>query len=300
MLGTYLLGVDMFIAAQDAPVSNVLEHSANNLSQRIVRVVVAATGSIFMCLHAYAQAPAQAQPPGTDKTLKTQTLEMGAKALQSNAPVAKMDIYLNGFHPMKDKPEMQMEAHHFCHQMNQDFAQCALFDGDSPKANLNGVEYIISEKLFKTLQESEKKYWHPHNGEILSGQLMAPGIPQVAEHALMKDKLNSYGKTWHVWNTGMLGMPADQLPLGAPMLAWSFNRDGETAPGLVEQRDKRMDVNSVRTRSERADLKALAHPQSGVDDLKSAFGRPTTDIPGVTDVNAGPGQPAARITSGTR
>src|SRR3954470_13319507 len=133
-----------------------------------------------------------AQLPGDEKTPKTKTLEVGAKVLQGNSPVAKMDIYLDGFHPMKDHPDHQMEAHHYCHQMNEDFAQCALFDGSGPQANLNGIEYIISEKLFHTLPDAEKKYWHPHNGEILSGQLIAPGIPEAAEKALMRDKMNSY------------------------------------------------------------------------------------------------------------
>ena len=58
--------------------------------------------------------------------------------------------------------------------MNQDFAQCALFDGNGRDARLNGVEYIISEKLFETLPHEERQYWHPHNAEILSGQLVAP------------------------------------------------------------------------------------------------------------------------------
>lgn len=249
-----------------------------------------------------AQGPASghAQPPGASKTAKTRTLEIGAKLLQRNSPVAKMDIYLNGFHPMKDRPDHQMEAHHFCHQMNQDFAQCALFDGNGPNANLNGIEYIISEKLFNTLPDAEKKYWHPHNSEILSGQLIAPGIPQAAEKALMKDKMNSYGKTWHVWNTGMFGITADNLPLGEPMLAWSFNRDGEAAPGLVAQRDKRMGVSSTDKRRDRADLRSLARPQAGVDDLKAAFPRPTRDVPGVVDLRAAGAQPAASGASGSR
>ena len=58
---------------------------------------------------------------------------------------------------MKDSPEDQMEVHHYCHQLNEDFAQCALFDGNTQDANLNGIEYIISEKLFSTLPEEEKK-----------------------------------------------------------------------------------------------------------------------------------------------
>lgn len=203
-----------------------------------------------------------------------------------------MDMYLVGFHPMKDHPEHQMEAHHFCRQVNEDFAQCVLFDGNGRSANLNGIEYIISEKLFETLAEDERRYWHPHNAEILSGQLVAPGIPPVAEKQLMKGKMNSYGKTWHVWNTGVMGQPGDKLPLGPAMLAWSFNRDGEANPGLIEQRDARMNINSAEKRRQRADLQSLAKPQSGVDDLKSRFpsGEP---ISGVVDKKAGAASSAA-------
>ncbi|SCY11688.1 Protein of unknown function [Nitrosospira sp. Nl5] len=229
--------------------------------------------------------PPVAAPAGEAKTPKTKILEAGAKLLQGTPPLKPFDIYLVGFHPMKDHPENQMEAHHYCHQVNEDFAQCVLFDGNTKDANLNGIEYIISEKLFAKLPEEEKKYWHPHNGEILSGQLVAPDIPDIAEEALMKGKMNSYGKTWHVWNTGFYGGTAggDLLPLGEPMLAWSFNRDGEPKAGLVEKRDREMKIDSTQKRKERADLRQFARPQSGVDDLKGKFARPTQPIPGVTD-----------------
>ncbi len=59
--------------------------------------------------------------------------------------------------------------------MNEDFAQCVLFDGNTAEANLHGLEYIISEKVYDTLPPVEQSYWHPHNYEILSGQLVAPG-----------------------------------------------------------------------------------------------------------------------------
>ncbi len=111
--------------------------------------------------------------------------------LQTDSPLDPMNVYLVGFHPMKDDPSHQMEAHHFCNQVNEDLAQCALFDGNTRDANLNGIEYIISERLFEQLPAAEKQYWHPHNGEILSGQLVAPGLPEQADHALMKSKMNS-------------------------------------------------------------------------------------------------------------
>jgi len=224
-------------------------------------------------------------PPGAEETARTNALEAGAALLQDNGPLARMDMYVVGFHPMKDDPSHQMEAHHFCRQVNEDFAQCALFDGNGPDANLTGIEYIVSEALFDRLAPDEQAYWHPHNGEILSGQLVAPNLPDVAEKALMRSKMNSYGKTWHTWHTRHGTQPGDSMPEGPAMLAWSFNRDGEVLPGLVEARDRRMDVSTAERRSQRADLVSLARPQAGVDALRPRFPA-TKDIPGVVDRDA--------------
>ena len=232
--------------------------------------------------------PSAVGPAGEPKSAKTQVLEAGAKMLQSAAPMRGFDIYLVGFHPMKDAPELQMEAHHWCHQRNEDFAQCILFDGNTAEANMNGVEYIISEKAYLLLPEAERRFWHPHNGEILSGQLVAPGLPDAAEKALMKTKMNSYGKTWHTWNTGHEGHTGEALPLGEAKLAWSFSRDGEAIPTMVEKRDRKLGIDTAVKRRDRADLRELARPQSGVDALKGKFARPATPIPGVVDAAASP------------
>ena len=225
-------------------------------------------------------------PPGATESTRTDLLEAGATALQRDAPTDGLDVYLVGFHPMRENPRHQMEAHHFCKQVNQDFAQCALYDGNTAEANLTGIEYIISERLFESLPEDEKQYWHPHNGEILSGQLVAPGLPEAADHELMAEKMNSYGKTWHTWSTANDGRPGDSLPFGEPKLAWSFSRDGEANPGLVEERDRRMGIDTQERRRARQDLVPLARPQAGVDVLKDAFDRPTRPIPGVVDKQA--------------
>jgi hypothetical protein len=161
--------------------------------------------AIAVALIGAAEGPSP-RPPGEDKSARTRLLEAGAKVLQGNSPLAPMDVYLVGFHPMKDHPDHQMEAHHFCHQLNEDFAQCALFDGNTRQAKLTGIEYI--------------------------------------------------------------------------------NRDGEARPGLVEQRDQRMGMDSARKRRERADLQPLARPQSGVDALKPAFPQ-ARPIPGVVDAGKG-------------
>jgi hypothetical protein len=236
------------------------------------------------CLLAALPARAQEEPPaaGAERSTETTVMETGAELLQGQAPPGRLSIHLVGFHPMKDDPAHQMEAHHFCHQLNEELAQCALFDGHGDEARLNGIEYIISARLFEELPAGEKKYWHPHNYEILSGQLVAPGIPGPVEHRLMEKKIDSYGKTWHVWRTGEHGEGGDPLPLGEPHLAWSFNRDGEAKPGLVEARDEKLGVDTAEKKRARQDLVAKARPQCGVDALRGRFpGAAAETIPGV-------------------
>jgi hypothetical protein len=235
----------------------------------------------------------QPPPPGAQKSTTTRVLETGAGLVQANAPVEQLQIHLVGFHPMKDDPSHQMEAHHYCRQVNEDFAQCALFDGDGADANLNGIEYIVSEKIFDGLPADEKAYWHPHDYEILSGQLVAPGIPEAAERRLMAGKMNSYGKTWHVWHSGVAGQPGDALPLGPPMLAWSFNRDGEARSELLAARDERLGLDMQKDRARRQELVAAAKPQCGVDALAGRFPGPTTPIPGVVAKTEGCGTSSA-------
>lgn len=223
------------------------------------------------------------QPAGEPETAGTRSLERGAERLQHHLPLRGFDTYVVGFHPQKDDPERQWEVHHYCRQVNEDFSECVLFDGNNAAANLIGVEYIISERLFERLPEEERGYWHPHNGEILSGQLIAPGLPEAAEHALMRKKLNSYGKTWRLWDTGADDRSGFRLPLGEPVLAWAFTRDGEVHPWLIDQRDRRMGLDTAAKRSARADLVAEAHPQEGVDAIRDRYPGPTAGIPGVRE-----------------
>jgi hypothetical protein len=221
--------------------------------------------------------------PGADRTAKTAALESAAQLMQGRGPVDQIAMHLVGFHPSKSDPRTQMESHHYCNQVNQDFAQCVLYDGDADDARLHGIEFIISEKLYATLPAEERAYWHPHNYEILSGTLRMPNLPDAAEEAALRDKMNSYGKTWHVWNTGVFGQQPDPLPLGPAHLAWSFNYDGEAAPGMIDARDKRMNLDTAEARRERADLRALARPQGGVDAMKGQFPNVTGTVEGVVD-----------------
>jgi hypothetical protein len=115
-----------------------------------------------------------------------------------------------------------------------------------------GVEYIISGTLFAGLPEQEKALWHSHVQEVTSGQLIAPGIPEVAEHALMEKLIHTYGKTWHTWHTDL----DKDLPRGMPQLMMGFTADGQADPAMVAARDARIGVSSEDKRKRRADIAA--------------------------------------------
>jgi hypothetical protein len=203
--------------------------------------------------------------------------------IQPQAPIDQISMYLVGFHPLKTNPLQAVEAHHYCSKISDQLTQCAIFDGPSSTARMSGIEYIIPESAFLSLPAAERQLWHPHNYEILSGQLVMPGLSDAAEHAQMQMLVNSYGKTWHTWNTGTTS--GDPEPFGQPELAWSYNADGEVPAAMIQARDQALGVDSTKKRSARADLAALMHCQQGVNALAGAFpnrAQPT----GVCDVDA--------------
>ena len=223
------------------------------------------------------------RPAGRGKGAWLAVLEQGAHLLQTTDPLRGFDVYVVGFDCVKGEPDVQMEAHHYCRVVNDEFLQCVLFDGNTADANLIGIEYIVSGRLFDAMPAEEKPYWHPHNFELLSGQLVAPGLPEKAEKAFLERLVNSYGKTWHTHSAG--GQPAMDLPYGDPKLMWSFNRDGECDEGLKRDRDTAMGIDTDSRRADRQSFLEFAEPQCGVDDMKDDFpgARP---IPGVVDARA--------------
>jgi len=188
--------------------------------------------------------------PGRAETVKTRALEAGAAALQDKPPIESITAYLDGFHFYNGRQDVQMEAHHYCAILNEEVIQCIIYDGNLKAAKMMGVEYIISARLFADLPADEKALWHSHVQEVKSGQLIAPGIPQIAEKELMKKLVGTYGKTWHTWHTDV----DKQLPLGVPQLMMGFTADGQADPAMVTARDQRFGIDSAEKRRQREDI----------------------------------------------
>jgi hypothetical protein len=190
------------------------------------------------------------ESPGTEKTTKSKVLETGADMLQDKSPLRVFNAYLNGFHFYNGNINAQMEAHHYVNQINEDVYQAIIFDGNEPGAKIMGVEYIISEKLFKQLPKEEKTLWHSHHFEVKSGGLIAPGIPELAEHELMEKLVSTYGKTIHTWHTDQ----QRTLPLGSPMIMMGFTKETQINKTMLGQRDKRFGVSTEEKKKNRMDI----------------------------------------------
>lgn len=220
------------------------------------------------------------QSPGSGKDGKTTVLEVGAAVLQDKTPVKQLEIYLNGFHFYNGQMGGQMEAHHYCSRVNEDLTQCVIFDGNGNDAKLMGVEYIISGKLFKDLPADEKKLWHSHRYEVKSGELIAPGLPDAAEHELMEKNVSTYGKTWHTWHTDQdIG-----LPYGSPALMMGFTKDGQLNPKRLADRDKRFGISTAGKRKSRVDIPDTA-VQPGADSWQTGD---AVQLPSLTNHKHGP------------
>jgi uncharacterized protein DUF1264 len=204
---------------------------------------VAAAGVMFV------RKAAAAAKVGEGHPVKHRVLDLAAGAIQPKYPLDAMSTYLNGFHMYADEMGRQVEASHFCIHLRHDLHQCVIFDRNAADARLIGIEYIISADRFRSLPEDEKRLWHSHHYEVKSGELVAPRIPDLAEHAYFADLVTTYGKTFHTWQ-----YDRDDFPYGIPQLMMGLTDDGQINETLVHDRDRRLGISTARKRQNRADI----------------------------------------------
>jgi hypothetical protein len=191
-------------------------------------------------------------------------------ARQPYPPLDNMHAYLCAFHTVKKDPNIVVEAHHYCSTVNEDLHQCVVFDTNGKNARLLGVEYIIPDKVYRSLPDEEKKYYHPHSYEVISGLLIAPEMDKEAEKALMTALVTTWGKTWHTWPD-----PSTKLPMGEPLLMWAATKDGHVPDDRLAQRDKAFGIRTPDIRKARSFLGPV--PQIDAPQSLDALGRQWTN-----------------------
>jgi hypothetical protein len=162
------------------------------------------------------------------------------------APLSGGHAHFCGIHVAKNNPKFQLMAQHYCTGHGDEMFQCLLFDSCEKNARLLGVEYIVSDRIYRQLSDDEKKYWHPHAYEVLAGGLIAPGMTDADELKFMKAILTTWGKTWHTWPD-----PSQPVPVGEPLLMWSLGADDQVDQSVVDARDKLFECSTAKIREER-------------------------------------------------
>lgn len=181
------------------------------------------------------------------------------------APLKNVCAHLNAFHAYAANPARSVEANHYCGHLNDEVRQCIFYDSPERGARIIGIEYMITPRLYETLDAEERKLWHSHVYEVKSGMLVMPQpvVPdaawEVAENKEMEEVVKLYGKAFHLWQVDR----GDELPLGEPQLMTSF-----TAPGQfdferhVGDRDRRFGTDYKRKMEARKDI---AEPEINPD-----------------------------------
>jgi hypothetical protein len=161
---------------------------------------------------------------------------------QERIPVNQLQIYVDGYHNAKVQANLpadkqhQMRVAHYCQSLSPDLIQCTVYDGNGKSAHLIGLEHIISDSAFQALPAGEKKYWHPHDGEVDTGMLDMPGAPEAQKQSLLNMLRSTHGKTWHVWNP-----EKDKIPMGEATLMWAIGPDSMNAETKKSMEQRKAD-----------------------------------------------------------
>ncbi|XP_010557034.1 PREDICTED: oil body-associated protein 1A [Tarenaya hassleriana] len=204
--------------------------------------------------------------PGEPTKITTSMVDTAAATIQSFAPINQIHQHLCAFHFYAHDMTRQVEAHHFCAHQNEEMRQCLIYDSPEANARLIGIEYIVSEKLFMTLPDEEKKFWHSHEYEVKGGILFMPGVPGPIQRTDLVKVAKTYGKVFHFWQVDL----GHDLPLGLPNLMMAVTRDGQLYPDMIQEVEKRFGVSVEKEKEARAYMKG---PEHGIHPLANGGGK---------------------------
>ena len=140
----------------------------------------------------------------------------------------KCPLAFVGIHIQHDNRSNAVTAYHFCQLNKHGWTQCILYDRNVPDAKLIGVEYLVTDEVYKSMPPLEKIYWHPHDYEIDSGRrdaglarkdgpLLLRSLTQSGEEeaATLEIVKTLWGKITHTWVKG------ERYPEGPSKLFWA-------------------------------------------------------------------------------
>ena len=142
----------------------------------------------------------------------------GATAVRPTAPIAEepqRPVTFAGAHVRKYPARNARVTYHDSAALGEPVCQCALYDGPGPDARLIGVEYLVSDEVYRRMPAEERLYWHAHQCEIDAGVLRCPSGADAAEQATLVKARTLWGKVYPTWVSG------GDYPRGPSQPFWS-------------------------------------------------------------------------------
>ncbi|KHN06925.1 Probably inactive leucine-rich repeat receptor-like protein kinase IMK2 [Glycine soja] len=132
----------------------------------------------------------------------------------------------------------QIETHHYCSRLSQNFIQCAVYDTDEINALLLvvlwvcaiSVEYIVPADVFETFPPEEQKLWHSHAYET------SKTLPKLTA------------------NSGVRGRLTEASCAPALMMSPQAVSPGLVRADLVLERDAKYNISSDGLKSSRLEI----------------------------------------------
>ncbi|KAL2341046.1 hypothetical protein Fmac_008986 [Flemingia macrophylla] len=190
--------------------------------------------------------------PGKPMGIGQHVIDKSAMMVQSLGPIKQISHHACSFAIYSHDMSRQIETHHYCSRIHENFIQCAVYDSEESDARLLGVEYIVPHDIFETMPPEEQKLWHSHAYEIKSGLWVDPRVPELIAMPELENLAKTYGKFWCTWQVDR----GDRLPMGAPALMMSPQAvsPGLVRPELVLKRDAKYNISSESLKSSRLEI----------------------------------------------
>lgn len=129
---------------------------------------------------------------------------------ESTSPHKGFDLHVDAKHYVKDT---RVAVHHWCKTIHEKLIECTLFDSDDKNAHLIGIETIVTNDIWNTFTEQQKKEWHDHAVEIFEAEATLPDTPKTEADQIVEFLKGTHGRVTYIWN-----FPDDEWPVTRPFL----------------------------------------------------------------------------------
>jgi hypothetical protein len=142
-------------------------------------------------------------------------ISKGVRTKGPNAEERHCPLAFAGAHFRRNPPGYPRVVYHDCRPLNDHVSQCLILDGPGPDARLIGVEYLVSDEVYRRMPAEERIYWHDHQYEADAGLLTSPTRSGVDEAPTFPKVSTLWGKVYHTWASG------GDYPRGPAAVLWS-------------------------------------------------------------------------------